>query len=153
MDNSLRKSLNVLISITLIFQLVGCGTILHPERKGQRSGRIDVGIALLDGLGLLFFFIPGIIAYAVDFSNGTIYLPGGPLSSFEIENIKEVKFDSKKSSMKSIERIIKNETGYDVKLYKSKMQIVKLRSSEDMLAHFAQVLPVRQDARIVLLNN
>lgn len=53
----------------------GCGTILHPERKGQPAGPIDWKIAALDGLGLLFFFIPGVIAFAVDFNNGTIYLP------------------------------------------------------------------------------
>ena len=33
-------------------------------------------MAVLDGIGLLFFIIPGVIAFAVDFSNGTIYLPG-----------------------------------------------------------------------------
>ncbi len=53
----------------------GCGTILHPERKGQPAGQIDWKIVALDGLGLLFFFIPGVIAFAVDFNNGTIYLP------------------------------------------------------------------------------
>ncbi|GAA0697651.1 hypothetical protein GCM10009104_27510 [Marinobacterium maritimum] len=63
--------------LTLSLALSGCGTIMHPERKGQVSGRIDPGVAVLDGLGLLFFFVPGVIAFAVDFSNGTIYLPGG----------------------------------------------------------------------------
>ncbi len=63
--------------LTLSLLLSGCGTIMHPERKGQISGRIDPGIAVLDGIGLLFFFVPGVIAFVVDFSNGTIYLPGG----------------------------------------------------------------------------
>ncbi|HTN00529.1 hypothetical protein [Planctellipticum variicoloris] len=54
----------------------GCGYLLHPERRGQpNSGRIDPSIVLLDGLGCLFFLIPGVIAFAVDFSSGTIYLP------------------------------------------------------------------------------
>ena len=55
--------------------LSGCGTILYPNRRGQSRGRIDVGVALLDALGLLFFIIPGVIAFAVDFSTGAIYLP------------------------------------------------------------------------------
>ncbi len=152
MQNKIGKTFHVLICAVLIFQLVGCGTILYPERKGQKSGKIDVGVAVLDGIGLLFFLIPGVIAYAVDFNNGTIYLPGGLLSSLEPENIKEVKFDPKHTSIAGIERIIKNETGYDVKLYQGKVQIVKLKSSDDMLEHFAQVLPGMQDARIVLLN-
>ncbi|MEZ6125743.1 MAG: hypothetical protein R3C49_21565 [Planctomycetaceae bacterium] len=52
--------------------------MLHPERRGQqRGGRIDWRVAALDGLGLLLFFIPGVIAFAVDFHQGTIYLPQG----------------------------------------------------------------------------
>src|SRR5262245_55281267 len=59
-----------------IVSATGCGTILHPERRGQpTTGRLDWGIVLLDGLGLIFFFIPGFIAFAVDFSTGAIYLP------------------------------------------------------------------------------
>jgi len=54
---------------------VGCGTILHPERKGQPAGPLDTSVVLLDAIGLLFFFVPGVIAFAVDFNNGTIYLP------------------------------------------------------------------------------
>lgn len=53
-----------------------CGTILYPERRGQDAkGDLDIGVVLLDGIGLLFFLIPGIIAYAVDFSTGAIYHP------------------------------------------------------------------------------
>lgn len=55
--------------------LTGCGTIFFPERRGQPAGPLDWRVVLLDGIGLLFFFIPGVIAFAVDFSNGTIYLP------------------------------------------------------------------------------
>lgn len=59
----------------LIIALTACGTILYPERKGQIQGRIDPMVLALDGLGLIFYLIPGVIAFAVDFSNGTIYLP------------------------------------------------------------------------------
>ena len=71
-----RSVLSLIVMTVLIFQLAACGTIMYPERKGQTSGKIDAGVAVLDGIGLLFFIIPGVIAYAVDFSNGTIYLPG-----------------------------------------------------------------------------
>ncbi|MEX0715661.1 MAG: hypothetical protein WD066_03705 [Planctomycetaceae bacterium] len=53
----------------------GCGTILHPERRGQPAGKLDWTIVALDAVGLLFFFVPGVIAFAVDFATGTIYLP------------------------------------------------------------------------------
>ena len=70
------NTLRIFICTVFIVQLMGCGTILYPERKGQKSGKIDAGVAILDGSGVLFFIIPGVIAFAVDFYNGTIYLPG-----------------------------------------------------------------------------
>jgi hypothetical protein len=62
-----KKILNIFILRSFLVQIPACGTILHPERRGQNGGRIDSGIAVLDGVCVLFFIIPGIIAYAVDF--------------------------------------------------------------------------------------
>lgn len=53
----------------------GCGMLLYPERRGQPAGKLDWAIVALDAIGLLFFFVPGVIAFAVDFATGTIYLP------------------------------------------------------------------------------
>ncbi len=61
----------------------GCGTLLYPERRGQKGGRIDPAVAILDGIGLLFFIIPGAVAFAVDFATGAIYLPGTRLGEGE----------------------------------------------------------------------
>jgi len=89
MLKKLMKMLYVLVCAVLIVQLAGCGTIMYPERKGQKGGRIDVGVAVLDGIGLLVVLIPGIIAYAVDFSNGTIYLPATAQGSTVLQDIKK----------------------------------------------------------------
>ena len=151
MIKRLENTAYLLVGGILIFQLMGCGTILYPERKGQRSGRIDVGVAILDGIGLFFFLIPGVIAYAVDFSNGTIYLPGSSRSSLEIKNMKQVKFDPKHSTLASIEKIIKEETGYNVKFSQSNLVITKLKSTDDMMVKFAQVVPEMQANRIASL--
>ncbi|MEM9233736.1 MAG: hypothetical protein AAGA69_05800 [Pseudomonadota bacterium] len=74
--------------------LSGCGTLLYPERRGQTGGKIDPGVAVLNGVGLLLFVIPGLIAFAVDFSTGAIYLPG---TRAELEegksDLKVVSFD------------------------------------------------------------
>lgn len=83
------------LATSLLVQLTACGTILHPERKGQKSGQIDPAIALFNGIGLLFFFLPGVIAFAVDFSNGTIYLPGGRQSSLSAEELQRVTANGK----------------------------------------------------------
>lgn len=152
----LSRTLYFLFCAVFVFQSVGCGTLMYPERRGQRDGRIDVGVAVLDGVGLLFFLIPGVIAYAVDFSNGTIYLPGtsrGAMrSSLELKDIKQVKFDPKHNSLASIEKIIKEQTGCEVSLARSSMRIVKLKSTDDMLAQFAQVLPDMRDSRLSLVH-
>jgi len=63
---------------------VGCGTLLHSERCGRpHGGRIDWKVAALDGLGLILFFVPGVIAFVVDFSTGAIYLPEPELTFLE----------------------------------------------------------------------
>lgn len=102
----------------MLVNLSSCGVILYPERKGQRSGRIDVGVAVLDGIGLLFFLVPGVIAYAVDFATGTIYLPGGRRADLEnpLDKKDMVAFHVGKENLtaENIERVIQEQTGKDV---------------------------------------
>ena len=145
----MTKQLSIILErsiiAVLVFQLVGCGTLFYPERRGQKAGHLDVGIVVLDAIGLLFFLIPGIIAFAVDFSNGTIYLPAaiGPKVQ-----LREIKFDPKRTDLAEIEKIIKDETGYAVKLRKNNVQVSRLNSQEDMMQHFAQNLPEVQNSRL-----
>lgn len=111
----MKKFISIAFITTLLFNLSACGTILHPERKGQRSGNIDAGVAVLDGIGLLFFVIPGVIAYAVDFTNGTIYLPGGKRSSLETDgntdDILALHVGKENLSENAIQHIIQAQTG------------------------------------------
>ena len=72
----IKGIVKALVGIGLVAHLTACGTLLYPERKGQTDGRIDPGVAAMNGVGLLLFIIPGLVAFAVDFHNGTIYLPG-----------------------------------------------------------------------------
>lgn len=152
MFKKLMNSAQLLITAVLVLQLMGCGTIMYPERKGQKSGRIDAGVAILDGIGLLFFLIPGIIAYAVDFNNGTIYLPGTAKSSLEPNTIRQVKFDPKQTSIAGIEKIITEETGQEIKLCQNNTKISEMASSDEMMARFAEVLLGIRDTRITLLD-
>ena len=152
MIKTLVNSLRIFICAALTVQLMGCGTLMYPERRGQRGGRLDVGVTVLDAIGLLFFIIPGVIAFCVDFSNGTIYLPerGVHLSSLDLKNFRIVKFDPKHTNMAGIERIIKDETGYEVKLDQDNIKISKLKSVDEMLVAFAQVSSTMRDNRIAL---
>lgn len=72
-----QKITGSLLSVALLTQLAACGTIFYPERRGQLSGKIDPAIAIMDAIGLLFYIIPGLLAFAVDFTTGAIYMPGG----------------------------------------------------------------------------
>ena len=138
---TIMKMLHAAICFTLIAQLAGCGTLIHPERRGQTSGRIDPAVAILNGIGLLFFVIPGLIAFAVDFSTGAIYLPGGGRSSLDQNDIKMITFDSTRATAAAIEEIIWEETGHRVKLNQADMKVSRLESLEDMRKRFAEVLP------------
>lgn len=71
----LKALASIMLSTTLITQLTACGTVFYPERRGQISGEIDPGVAILNGMGLLFYIIPGLVAFAVDFATGAIYFP------------------------------------------------------------------------------
>lgn len=72
----MMKTLALVICASMGLQLGGCGTILYPERRGQHGGYIDGGVAVMDGLWCLVFIVPGVVAFIVDFGNGSIYEPG-----------------------------------------------------------------------------
>ncbi|BCS96450.1 hypothetical protein DSLASN_20820 [Desulfoluna limicola] len=76
----IRQSMKKLIVVGLllaVMNLTACGYFLYPERKGQTEGRLDSTVILLDAVGLLFFVVPGVVAFAVDIATGAIYLPKG----------------------------------------------------------------------------
>jgi len=74
-DMRLKPLAAILLTISLTTQLAACGTLFYPERRGQISGEIDPEIAVLNGIGLLFYLLPGLLAFAIDFTTGAIYLP------------------------------------------------------------------------------
>lgn len=123
------------LATSLLVQLTACGTILHPERKGQKSGQIDPAIALFNGIGLLFFFLPGVIAFAVDFSNGTIYLPGGRQSSLSAEELQRVTANGKLDE-KSLAEILRAK-GLLESSQAEHLQIQQLNSLGDVYARLA----------------
>src|SRR3954471_4201465 len=116
----MKKKFSNTILMTLLavmtLQMTGCGYLMYPERRGQKGGRIDVGIALLDGVGLVFFLVPGIIAYAIDFSSGTIYVPGTNHASVDGRELKTVAFDPAHYTQKGLEKLIQANTGVAVKM-------------------------------------
>jgi len=132
-----NKAVRALVVAALVFQSAACGTILHPERRGQRGGRIDAGIAVLDGLGLLLFIIPGVIAFAVDFSNGTIYLPPGRKASLDPRDLRTIRFDRQGDAKAEVEEILRRRTGLAIRLDQENAKIIELGSVDELPARLA----------------
>lgn len=107
--------------------VTSCGTILYPERQGQSNGKIDINVVLMDGIGLFFFLLPGIIAYVVDFSTGAIYLPpGGSCGPVTIESLNDmikIETGDKELTAEKIELVILRELGIHVNMNDEKLQI------------------------------
>lgn len=76
-----RRTIAAFLSLCL---LSSCATILHPERRGNAGGRIDVGPLILDILWFIPGIVPGVIALAVDFSTGAIYVGGRRSGRMEV---------------------------------------------------------------------
>jgi hypothetical protein len=117
--------------------VAGCGMILHPERRNQPpGGSVDWSVVALDGLGLLLFFIPGVIAFAVDFSTGAIYLPptqgygdnGRPAKD---QPLVEVQVPQKELTQQRLEQVASHHAGRDVRLVTGEYETTPLTKLDD----------------------
>lgn len=125
------KSISAILIFCFITSIAGCGTIIHPERKGQINGRLDSSIVLLDAIGLLFFFVPGVIAFAVDFSNGTIYLPGGRRASLSLEELDAISSNGK-IDKQALDSIVQKQAGSSILLNGEDLQAIHLSSIDQL---------------------
>jgi hypothetical protein len=121
---------------------IGCGTILHPERKGQPPGPLDWSIVALDAVGLLFFFVPGVIAFAVDFNNGTIYLPpeqhyGGRTSPDRRLTSRKVDGDAR--NVRDVERTVSEHVGQDITLLPGRYETRPMSKLDDFWMTHAEI--------------
>lgn len=134
----IRKALTRMIAVSLsavmVLQLSACGTVFYPERKGTKSGEIDPVVAVADAIGLLFFFVPGVVAFAVDFSNGTIYKSGKRHSSLTPAELKSVSPNGKLDK-KALSVLMSKKLGLAVNLDSSSLQMKKFSSEAELLAH------------------
>ena len=143
----MSKLLKSFIILVLSFQMVSCGTLIYPERRGAKTGRLDVGVVVLDALGLLFGLIPGVIAFAVDLSTGAIYLPDAKTSQLGGRKYRVVRFDPRHATKESLEALIGRETGLDFHFNDERIQYVKLKNVEEVSFHFSQF---QDETRMVL---
>jgi len=113
-----RQFLRGVTAIAAASLTTGCGSILYPERVGQPRGPLNWKVVALDTLGLLFFFVPGVIAFAVDFYNGTIYLPPEdvPLAEPPMVLSRKVSLPRENRSLHGAQEIVRRETHVELDL-------------------------------------
>ena len=130
----LNKTVAMSLTLAMVFELTACGTIFYPERKGTKSGSIDPVVAVADAIGLLFFFIPGVVAFAVDFSNGTIYTSGGRHFGLTSDELKAAT-PGGKLDKKVLSEIVSKKMGKAINLDAPDVQLKKFTSEESLMAY------------------
>lgn len=105
-----------LIVAALLTQLTACGTLFFPERRGQIEGRIDPVVAGLNAIGILFFVIPGLIAFGIDFTTGAIYLPGGKTAQVDPQDLQNVVDADGKIDATKLKALIEVQAGQSLPL-------------------------------------
>ena len=105
-----------LLVATLVTQLTACGTLFYPDRRGQIDGKVDPLIVGLNAVGILFYVIPGLIAFGVDFATGAIYLPDNKVSQVDPEQLNKLVDASGKVDLNGLKALIFTETGHNLPL-------------------------------------
>jgi len=128
------KSIALGLIFFLTLSLAGCGTLIYPERRGQTGGRIDPAIAILDGVGLLVFLIPGMIAFAVDFTTGAIYLPGSSHTALDGDKMTIIEVPESDLSPEALREIVEERTGYPVSFHDPQLEAYRVENAEGIRA-------------------
>lgn len=130
------------LAATIPFISTSCGTLLYPERRGQPRGTIDPGVLLLDAVGLIFFVVPGLVAFAVDFATGAIYFPPqtydppptyGPLShnSLRRDDLVKVQVPRDELTKAKIEQVVSEQTGRPVVLQAGEFRAAEISDLDE----------------------
>lgn len=118
----------------LLTQLTACGTLFFPDRRGQIEGKVDPVIVALDAIGILFYVIPGLIAFGVDFATGAIYLPGGKTAQIDPHTLnKAIAADGKVDKVR-LQAILESELGQRLPL--NDPRLIQHKGSVEQLAMY-----------------
>lgn len=118
----------------LLSQLTACGTLFYPDRRGQIEGRVDPVIVALDAIGILFYVIPGLIAFGVDFATGAIYLPGGTTAQVAPQKLHEAISADGKVDKARLQAILQSELGKHLPL--DDPRLIQHKGSTEQLAMY-----------------
>ena len=135
-----RTALAALLAVSLL--TASCGTLLYPERRGQTHGRIDPSVAILDGVGLIVFLIPGLIAFGVDFATGAIYMPSATAANDSDEpQFDVVRGSSQGLAIAEVESIVSDRLGKSVDI-KADAHVYEVADLEALHVEYAKLTAV-----------
>ena len=123
-----------LIVAALLTQLTACGTLFFPDRRGQIEGRINAVVAGLNAIGILFYVIPGLIAFGIDFATGAIYLPDGQTAQIAPEDLQNVVDADGKIDPLKLKALIEVQTGHSLPL--NDPRLIQHSGSAEQLAAY-----------------
>ncbi|MDR0278377.1 MAG: hypothetical protein LBJ37_10890 [Paucimonas sp.] len=126
-----------LLVASLLTQLTACGTLFYPDRRGQIEGKVDPVIVALDAVGILFYVIPGLIAFGIDFATGAIYLPGGSTAQVAPETLKQAIGADGKVDNTRLQAILESELGQRLPL--NDPRLIQHSGSVEQLAAYGLV--------------
>jgi hypothetical protein len=121
------------LAATLLTQVAACGTLFFPDRRGQIEGKVDPVVVGLDAIGILFYVIPGLIAFGIDFATGAIYLPNDEYSVAPEHLQNAIGADGQIDHAK-LKAIIEREAGLSLPL--DDPRLIRHRGSPEQLAAF-----------------
>lgn len=121
------------LAVSLFTQLAACGTLFYPDRRGQIDGRIDPAVAVLNAVGLIFYLLPGLIAFGIDFATGAIYLPDDKYSMAP-EKLQQAIGADGVVDLAKLKAIIEAETGRSLPL--DDPRLIQHNGSVEQLAAF-----------------
>jgi hypothetical protein len=142
MGKQIKYFVNALLLVAFVGLMTSCGTLLYPERRGQKNGQLDGIVVMLDFIGCIFFILPGVAAFFVDFTTGAIYLPPPTHSSTSgtsINSLVKIKVDRRDLNRRGIEQIVSSYTGRPVNISDERMQVNHIKSTEDLRVAMASI--------------
>ena len=131
------RGICAVLAITLLSQVAACGTLFYPDRRGQIEGKIDPAIAIANAVGLLFYVIPGLIAFGVDFATGAIYLPPGKTAQIAPEKLQQAIGSDGKVDNSKLQAILESELGRGFPL--NDPRLIQHKGSTQQLAMYGLI--------------
>ena len=124
------------LATALLTQLSACGSLFYPDRRGQIEGKVDPLVVGLNAVGILFYVIPGLIAFGIDFATGAIYLPDAKYSVTP-ETLNKARDADGQIDRLRLKALIEQETGLSLPL--DDPRLIQHQGNSEQLASYGLV--------------